>query len=615
MKSLQTPCFNVWDQKYRLKLPGNSGFVEDTVEDMFSRVSFALASQEPEEHQQQYADIFFEAMDNGAFPAGRILSNIGAEGAKPSTSAINCTVSGTIDDSMDSIFVRLYEAAMTLKAGCGIGYEFSSLRPRGALVTGCGSTTSGPLSFMEVFDRTCFTVSSAGGRRGAQMATFDIKHPDVIDYIKSKEVDGALRQFNLSVLITDEFIDAVRKDLLWELSWKGEVYRSIKARDLWDLIMKSTYERADPGFILIDRVNQMNNLWFCENIRATNPCFAGDTLIAVADHRRAVPIKRLAEIGENVPVYCHGDSRTQVRMARAPRKTGNKMLYKVTLDNRDVIRVTEDHKWTLCNHQIKETKDLEPGDCLVKFVEAPANVKDAKLYYNLINIFLTMIKRLDRMPFESEVLSECKKLIQEMVSVSACNHLFRSPKKVYEYFKYYLYFSDTYRDTTEYKSAKNINVFDELTHEVFSRKDPINTRGEPIITRNFESYSNFLLYTEKTTCGTTTSGFYFNEISKMVAVATNHHKQFSLENWDNFKEFFEEEGFVHIPSNVVKVFFETDEELRASGDIGNHSIRSVEPDAIEDVYNLTVDQYHNVAVIPDKERQDRGIFSFNEAAA
>src|SRR5690606_22255491 len=224
-------------------------------------------------------------------------------------STINCTVSGTITDSMDDILAKVHEAGLTLKAGCGIGYEFSTLRPRGAYVSGAGAYTSGPLSFMDIYDKMCFTVSSAGGRRGAQMGTFDVSHPDVKEFIGAKREDGRLRQFNLSLLVTDEFMQAVEADGDWPLVfpvnikeaddtdvndpgqvvWRDwphtsnyvvredgmvacKIYGHIKARQLWNRIMASTYDYAEPGFILIDRVNEMNNNWWCENIRATNPC-------------------------------------------------------------------------------------------------------------------------------------------------------------------------------------------------------------------------------------------------------------------------------------------------------------------------------------------------------
>jgi ribonucleoside-diphosphate reductase alpha chain len=239
------------------------------------------------------------------------MSNAGAQEHKPATSTINCTVSGTVGDSMDNILNKVHEAGLTLKAGCGIGYEFSTLRPKGAYVTGAGAYTSGPLSFMDIYDKMCFTVSSAGGRRGAQMGTFDVGHPDVMEFIRAKREDGRLRQFNLSLLVTDEFMQAVINEDDWKLAFpvtpkevdddnfdvtdatqfvwrdwpepgnyvrnnKGlvacKVYRTLPARRVWDIIMASTYDFAEPGFVLIDKVNEMNNNWFCENIRATNPC-------------------------------------------------------------------------------------------------------------------------------------------------------------------------------------------------------------------------------------------------------------------------------------------------------------------------------------------------------
>ncbi|HEY0339539.1 MAG TPA: adenosylcobalamin-dependent ribonucleoside-diphosphate reductase, partial [Steroidobacteraceae bacterium] len=266
---------------------------------------------EREDLREHWNERFLWALRRGAIPAGRVTSNAGALEHKPATSTINCTVSGTIRDSMDDILKKVHEAGLTLKAGCGIGYEFSTLRPRGAYVSGAGAYTSGPLSFMDIYDKMCFTVSSAGGRRGAQMGTFDVGHPDAMEFIRSKRENGRLRQFNLSLLITDEFMQAVREDREWKLAfplskaefeseapdvadptkfvWREwpihdnyvaneeglvacKIYKVLPARRMWDVIMTSTYDFAEPGFILIDRVNEMNNNWWCENVRATNPC-------------------------------------------------------------------------------------------------------------------------------------------------------------------------------------------------------------------------------------------------------------------------------------------------------------------------------------------------------
>jgi len=307
---MQDASLDIWSTKYQLKTK-NGLPVDATIEETYERVARALSAVEPEDKRDSVYQDFKWALENGVIPAGRIVSNAGAGEHKPATSTINCTVSGTVYDSMDDILLKNHEAGLTLKAGCGIGYEFSTLRPKGAYVAGAGATTSGPLSFMDIFDKMCFTVSSAGGRRGAQMATFDVHHPDVLDFIRAKREDGRLRQFNLSLLITEDFIEAVKADGDWKLSFpvtaeeveeenldlsdsnafvfrsfpvkngyvtneQGEVacrvYETVKAKYIWDSIMTSTYDFAEPGFILIDKVNEMNNNWYCENIRATNPC-------------------------------------------------------------------------------------------------------------------------------------------------------------------------------------------------------------------------------------------------------------------------------------------------------------------------------------------------------
>ena len=306
---MQPASIDVWAQKYQLK-DKNGKVVDATIDDTFKRVARALADVEPEKKDFWY-DEFLWAMRHGAIPAGRILSNAGAQDYKPSTSLINCTVSDTVQDSMDSILSKLHEAGMTLRNGSGIGYCFSTIRPRGAYVNGAGAHTSGPLSFMDIYDKMCFTVSSAGGRRGAQMATFDVGHPDVLEFIRAKREDGRLRQFNLSLLVTEDFMDAVKNNLDWPLafpltpkeanqdnidiydsskvlwrSWpttKGyidndegkvacRIYRTIKAQKLWDEIMRSTYDYAEPGIIFIDEVNKMNNNYWIETIQASNPC-------------------------------------------------------------------------------------------------------------------------------------------------------------------------------------------------------------------------------------------------------------------------------------------------------------------------------------------------------
>src|ERR1039457_7549929 len=216
--SFQEASLDTWDKKYRLTAKDGSP-IDKSMDDTYKRIARALADVEAEELREQWYDSFLWALRHGAIPAGRVTSNAGALEHKPATSTINCTVSGTIRDSMNDILNKVHEAGLTLKAGCGIGYEFSTLRPRGAYVSGAGAYTSGPLSFMDIYDKMCFTVSSAGGRRGAQMGTFDVGHPDAMDFIRAKRENGRLRQFNLSLLVSDEFMRAVREEGACQLAF------------------------------------------------------------------------------------------------------------------------------------------------------------------------------------------------------------------------------------------------------------------------------------------------------------------------------------------------------------------------------------------------------------
>ena len=405
---LQPASVDIWDKKYRLKSKDGQP-IDDSVDGTYRRVARALADVEatPESKEHWY-ERFLWALRHGAIPAGRITSNAGAWAHKPATSTINCTVSGTIEDSMDDILQKVHEAGLTLKAGCGIGYEFSTLRPRGAYVSGAGAYTSGPLSFMDIYDKMCFTVSSAGGRRGAQMGTFDVRHPDVLEFIRAKRENGRLRQFNLSLLITEQFMEAVKADTDWELvfplqaaevkqdgvdledrsqviwlDWpthtgmvvndKGQVackiYRTIKARRLWDMIMASTYDYAEPGFVLIDKVNRENNNWFTEVIRATNPCVTADTRL----HTQfgMVPIGELYRAGVALEVTVDrralgsGDRGTETRAAVPAFMTaGEADVYRVVTKAGYEIKATEWHDFYTTRGKIK-LRDLQPGDELL----------------------------------------------------------------------------------------------------------------------------------------------------------------------------------------------------------------------------------------------------------
>ncbi len=373
----QDASMDIWDTKYRLKTKDSTA-IDGTIDETYQRVAKAISEVEKGKTKQEqcYKD-FLWALRQGVIPAGRIISNAGALEHKPATSTINCTVSGTIADSMDDILGKVHEAGLTLKAGCGIGYEFSTLRPKNAYVSGAGAYTSGPLSFMDIYDKMCFTVSSAGGRRGAQMATFDVGHPDVIEFIRAKREDGRLRQFNLSLLITAEFVEAVKNDLPWSLSfpvtekevrldnldladhnkiiWRDLPYidgyilnqdgqvackisKTMPARRLWDIIMSSTYDYAEPGFILIDKVNEMNNNWFCEKIRATNPCVTGDTWVQTEHGPRQVN----AIIGQQINVLV--DGQLHQSSVEGFFKTATKDVIRLRTKEGFSLRLTDDHK-------------------------------------------------------------------------------------------------------------------------------------------------------------------------------------------------------------------------------------------------------------------------------
>ena len=269
MPSVAAVSQHIWDMKYRLKTSTGEP-VDRTIEDSWRRVARALAEPEPEAGREGWAERFYGALEDFQFlPGGRILAGAGSG---RQVTLFNCFVMGTIPDDMTGIFENLTEAALTMQQGGGIGYDFSTLRPKGAPVKGVGADASGPLSFMDVWDAMCRTIISAGYRRGAMMATMRCDHPDIEDFVKAKHEAGRLRMFNLSVLATDAFMAAVREDASWELKFDGVVWRALPARELWDHIMHATYAQAEPGVIFIDRINRRNNLYYCEGIFATNPC-------------------------------------------------------------------------------------------------------------------------------------------------------------------------------------------------------------------------------------------------------------------------------------------------------------------------------------------------------
>jgi ribonucleoside-diphosphate reductase alpha chain len=257
----------IWDMKYRLK-DQNGAFLEHTVEDTWRRIAVALS--QAEANPKKWESIFYDSLTDFKFlPAGRIIAG---SGTARNVTLFNCFVMGVIPDSMSGIFDMLKEAALTMQQGGGIGYDFSTIRPKGSVVKGIAADASGPVSFMDVWDSMCRTIMSAGSRRGAMMATMRCDHPDIEEFIAAKSDSKKLRMFNLSVLVSDAFMDALKKGEDWRLTFNDKIYKVIKAADLWDKIMRATYNYAEPGVIFIDRINEANNLRYCETITATNPC-------------------------------------------------------------------------------------------------------------------------------------------------------------------------------------------------------------------------------------------------------------------------------------------------------------------------------------------------------
>jgi ribonucleoside-diphosphate reductase alpha chain len=351
----------IWDMKYRLKSPDGTP-VDGDFADTWARVALAAAQAEPPQTRAQHALAFAGALTGHRFlPAGRILAGAGTE---RSVTLFNCFVMGTITDSMGGIFSAVKEAALTLQQGGGIGYDFSTLRPKGAAVRGVGADASGPVSFMDVWDSMCRTIMSAGSRRGAMMATLAIDHPDIETFIDAKRERGRLSNFNLSVLVSDAFMDAVKADGDWELKFDGRVYRTVKARALWDRIMRATYDNAEPGVIFIDRINEENNLGYVEDIRATNPCLTADAWIMTAQGPR-----QISELRDR-PFVAVADGRTWPSDPRGFFATGTKPVVQLRTAEGYRLRLTADHRVRKITRRTRWSKEwawceagaLAPGD-------------------------------------------------------------------------------------------------------------------------------------------------------------------------------------------------------------------------------------------------------------
>lgn len=627
---LQPTSVETWANKYQLR-DSHGRPVDKSVQDTYRRVAKALASVEKKEDRKVWEEEFYWALNNGATPAGRILSNAGATKHKPATSLINCTVSQTVKDQMDGILNSVHKAGLTLKAGCGIGYEFSTLRPRNSFVGGAGASTSGPLSFMNIFDSMCFTVSSAGGRRGAQMGTFAVWHPDVEDFIKVKRENGRLRQFNLSLLIDDDFMEAVKQDAdyqlvfpvkqreldeglvhtsectykrrFWEKSYCEEenyildsatdtilckVYRTVKAKALWDTIMKSTYDFSEPGFLLIDHINDYNNNYFCEEIRATNPCWTGDTLVSTVNGPKS--FKELAEARKSVEVFCMDPKtkRTLIRTMKNPRKTASKAkVYEITVDKLttrrrgypykcsqfETFRLTSNHNLYVYDSKGRvkkqQVKDITPG---TRLVSHRITLQGRSGREEMV---------LDRGVFRPVHRIMAEKLLgRELSSSEEVHHIDGN------------HFNNTY---------ENLEVYEACYHKSLHMSEENYRRAQ---------------YKELYYSGSANPNAYTHTLDDLIDIGASliqKHGKLSRDLW------LQQEGLPRKTAMEQRFggfrdFVLLCEERCAEWRQPNHTVVSVSFCGYEDVYNGTVDEVHNYFVC-DKSPRDgskvTGILSAN----
>lgn len=583
----------VWNDKYRYKLPDGSSDELTPAHSKTRMVKGVYAKDNDKSKRQEAIDACIKDL---LMPGGRIAAGAGTP---KRVTWINCFVNQTVEDSMEGIMAAVTEAALTQQQGGGIGTDFSTLRPSGAIVKRTGSVSTGPLPFMDMWHAMCTTIKSSGSRRGAMMGTLADWHPDLPNFIVAKQQKGRLTNFNVSVLVSDALMKAVEEDAMWDLGFhippadperlvekyqknnkEWFVYQRIKAAELWDMIIKNTFDWAEPGVIFIDRINKMNNLYYCEDIRCVNPCFTGDTKILVAG-RGPIPLKCLADEGKDVPVFAYDFStgETVVRFGRNPRLTRrSQSLVKVHLDDGSSFRCTPDHKFKL-----KETgtevlaKDLKFGDSLVRvdvfFMKNQGFIVNNRLQYHMI----------------AESKYGCK---------------FKWGRKKGEYNVHHLD-EDHYNDSWE-----NIEV---KLHEVHSSNHRSGDGNPMRFWWNKQSEERKQAYRE--TMRQSVSG----EGNGMYG---KHHGEEALRKIGNKTiERHNDPVYKQKHSDAVRAAMTPEIRKKISNariktlrqKKVNHKVVSVEfINEQEDVYNITVDEFHNFFIITEKTGdQESGVLTCN----
>jgi ribonucleotide reductase alpha subunit len=521
-------------------------FHRKNVEEVFDDISTVVSGSEDVEIRKDIKARFYTEMIEGRFiPAGRILANAWPKsGIK---NLMNCYTIG-IDDSMESIYDSLKEDARISKVGGGVGFDISNLRPKNSPLS-VGGEASGPISFLRIFDASAKTIMTGGSRRAAHIALLDVSHPDIEEFITCKQGDKnkVLTQFNISVKITNKFMNAVEKDLDWDLSFNGKIYKTVKARYLYDLIARNGFEHNEPGMFNVDIVNKYNNGYYSYVINECNPCIVGDTLIAVADGRNAISIRDLAETGEDVPVYTKDEKgKTVIRMMRNPRSTGyNKKIVKVNLDDGTYIRCTENHSFMLNDGTYREAKKLLAGDSLKRFDSYPNN------NYRQINSGTARDRR------QYKMIAEFNDLITDG-KTQAVHH----------------YDFDSLNDLVE-----NLVVMDRREHHKM-HSERMKGANNPVNR-----------FPEKNP---------FNNPEIQQKIREEHH--IGAKRSEETRRRIGEKTRERCQDPVYMKNF------RASLVGKNHKVLFVEEDGIENVYNGTVDDFHNYAVITSHD-DDRFIGS------